>query len=142
MENTLQIPQPVAIEDMFYDVELDASNECVICLEPKDKPEDVCRLICGHTYHIKCLTDSFTQLYISNLDITCPLCRFVIQDKTSTEYILKRLSIMQTLPPPRREVVTNSYNDDCFNKAVVYSIPIMFILTIILGALIWSYEHA
>jgi hypothetical protein len=131
--SSIQFPPPVA-----KDLEDGGENDCVICLEPKDKPNEVCILSCGHTYHVKCANENFRKLYMSNLDITCPLCRLVLQEKTSMKYIMTRLAIIQTIPQvhfgrPMRIMIQHNDQDICFIRTL-FCIPFIFITIFVIVA--------
>jgi hypothetical protein len=125
--SSMQFPSPVAKASADCDLEGGGAGEnCVICFDAKDKPEEVCILSCGHTYHVRCANENFRKLYISNLDITCPLCRLVLQEKTTVEYVMTRLEIMRTLPkvqitsgPPTRIMLPNNDVDTCFIRTLL-----------------------
>lgn len=132
--NNLQVPAPVVIAIDKSDIEsLSVSlNDCVICLEKKDEPDTIVKLCCGHTYHTKCADEYFKKLYISNLDITCPLCRTTLEDKTSNSYIVKRLTIIQTLPITQR-IHAIHREGRCFARTLI-CIPFLLVLIFVLGA--------
>jgi hypothetical protein len=147
----LQYPPCVAttsdVEDDVcdvQDVEAGEIKDCSICLDEMDKPNETGTLVCGHTLHKKCANQYFRGLYISNLDITCPLCRKVLQDTTSVEYILRRLSILGTIPnslrphmtPPHRGTLPQ-YTDTCFAKSIL-SIPMVVLVVFIIMTLVWT----
>jgi hypothetical protein len=51
-------------------------EECPICLEifaELDNITDLCTLKCGHSFHVKCVTDWASK------DPTCPTCRGKLQ---------------------------------------------------------------
>lgn len=133
---SMKYPEPVAKAGS----DIEAGGDCVICLDAKDKPEEVCILSCGHTYHVKCANQNFRKLYISNLDITCPLCRLVLQERTTSEYLMARLAIMQTLPQvyvgsPTRIMIPNNNIEICFARTL-FCIPLMLIIASIVVAYI------
>jgi hypothetical protein len=139
---SMQFPSPVAKANVDNDLEAGRENDCVICLDAKDKPEEVCILSCGHTYHVRCANENFRKLYISNLDITCPLCRLVLQEKTTMEYVMTRLAIMRTLPqvhagPPIRIMIPNNDIDTCFIRTLL-CVPLMIIIAFVIVAFVWT----
>lgn len=139
MSTDLKAPLPIANGD----VETGCMRDCAICLEVKDNPDEVCQLSCTHTFHKQCINQSFRAQYIADLDITCPLCRLVLQDKSSTDYILKRISVMQTLPsshigPPIRLMLPNHTGNMCFERTLICA-PLVFIVLFFVGAYIWTH---
>lgn len=145
MDEQIQYPPTVATCSDICDVESGCSKDCSICLEPMNKPHELCKLTCNHMFHFKCCNEYFRWLYISNLDITCPLCRRVLQETTSAHYMLRRLSILQTIPnihmqvtPPTRIVVPRTI-DNCFARTVI-CIPFVIIMAFIITALTWTHN--
>lgn len=50
------------------------STECCICLEPMNIKTKNMTLICGHTYHDKCITDYAYISHDKDKKINCPQC--------------------------------------------------------------------
>ncbi len=145
MAEQLQSPPSVATCSDTCDVENGGIKDCAICLDAMDKPNEVCELRCHHTFHLKCCNNYFRGLYISNLDITCPLCRHVLQEQTSPQYILRRLSILQTIPdihmhmtPPTRIVIPRNF-DSCFARTLL-CVPLLVLAVFIVVIWIWTHD--
>mgnify|MGYP002130040094 CR=1 FL=1 len=134
MNTQLQVPSALAVNDS--DMEQGTVNDCVICLDAKNDIGLLCALSCGHTYHTKCADDYFKSLYISNHDITCPLCRIVLQRKRSTEYILSRMTILQQLPL-LQQIPARNRNNRCCERILICT-PILFIVVFIICVFVWT----
>jgi hypothetical protein len=137
MDSNLKFPEPVAVS-----IDESQVSDCVICMEAMDKPVEVCNLECGHSFHIICCNKFFDKLCISNLDITCPLCRAVLQEKTTTEYIINRIDLVRTQMPTRSPARIlhenrNRYRDRnmCLERVMI-CIPLLVLLSFILSIII------
>lgn len=51
-------------------------EECCICFYPIDSQKDIGLLECGHTFHMECIYDWFSQ---KNSNYKCPIC-FIQRD--------------------------------------------------------------
>lgn len=50
---------------------------CVICLEEYGDDAKTMNYNCGHTMHVDCTYEWVCSQFKKNVDITCPVCRFV-----------------------------------------------------------------
>ena len=55
-----------------YHNDTDKHECCSVCLEPYSDNHFVCQLVCGHAFHIRCISQWFQRSF------TCPLCRLSI----------------------------------------------------------------
>lgn len=145
MDSNLKFPEAIiVVTDASQDIEQNTINDCVICMDAMDKPDEVCKFQCGHIFHTECCNQFFDKLCIANLDITCPLCRVVLQENTTAEYIINRIALVQALPqPPARSpariIHDNRNRDLCFDRIII-GVPLLILLTMVLAIVIWMHS--
>lgn len=89
---------------------------CVICLEDYSDDAKTMNYNCGHTMHIDCTHEWVCSQFKRNVDITCPICRFV-QCHVNSHYYrrLKRelgiVSILSTDSPSIVQTYSASQNN-------------------------------
>lgn len=54
-----------------------SSDTCVICLEEYEPDAKTMNYHCGHIMHMHCTYEWVCSQFRMNVDITCPVCRFV-----------------------------------------------------------------
>lgn len=56
----------------------DDTGCCAVCLEAYDsEASSTMNYLCGHVFHIECTREWVCTQFKSNVDLTCPICRFV-----------------------------------------------------------------
>lgn len=58
-------------------VQANDASVCVICLENYSEDTGTMNFNCGHILHIDCTHEWVCTQFKRNVDITCPVCRFV-----------------------------------------------------------------
>lgn len=58
-------------------------ENCAMCFEKMEKPDECTKLPCGHTFHTSCIS----QLRDSSIDNKCPLCRTQLPPGTLEEEV-------------------------------------------------------
>ena len=62
-------------------IELKNSNECIICLEDLNLPQNNTTLRCNHIYHTMCIHNWLRE------NNSCPICRHVVSNNYCAYYI-------------------------------------------------------
>ena len=67
------------------------SDECCVCLDRLGAGSVICKLVCGHIFHDRCI-----QRWI-NSDGRCPVCRFICRAPVVTVHDLSDVFLPESL---------------------------------------------
>lgn len=85
-------------------------NECIICLEPLNKPEEEIALLdCNHRYHFKCIQKWVKK---SNLNKSCCICE---QDNEIVNIIVNNPLLVKDRNIVRKKKKIKKKNITCCN---------------------------
>lgn len=97
----------------------DNSGVCAVCLEAYETAFSTMNYHCGHVFHIECTREWVCTQFKSNVDLTCPICRFV-QCHARSPYYRRLRREMGVVPETTAFTVTVSDGGDIEQAHNVY----------------------
>ena len=87
-------------------------ENCAMCFEKMEKPDECTKLPCGHTFHTICIS----QLRDSSIDNKCPLCRTQLPPGTLEEEVYEH----QLKCYKHKEKVYSSRHCSVLHSQIIY----------------------
>jgi len=97
--------------------ENDDTGVCAVCMETYDSEASIMNYHCGHFFHVDCTREWVCTQFKNNVDLTCPVCRFV-QCHTRSPYYRRLRREMGVV------IETNQQTINAFNVEQAHSIYI------------------